>query len=193
MKKIFLLLCLFGALSLTAQHNRYGVYVGGTLGFSSAKSNIENSQGRTKWSFSPEFGFYPVQQLSVGINLLMDGVSQGDYTTNSFGSGLYCRKFFGVTDNFSIFIGLNGSYKTTTAKQIYQYGTVKDVENSVGAFFDLGLSYKMSEKWSILGRLGTLGYNKTSNPDNPDYGEKVFGINLNALGNPFSVGVLYKF
>jgi len=193
MKNILLFFCFFAAMSLSAQDNKYTGHLGGTSGFSTAQSNAKNSVVKKVWSFSPEIGIYPFAHWGAGINFLIEGVSQGNYITTSYGCGIYVRRYFPVTDNFSMILGLNGSYKTTKAVQKFPQGNIEETENGIGAFFDLGMSYQLSPRWSLIGRIGTLGYNKTTNPDNPDYGEKVFGINLNALGNPFLAGALYKF
>ncbi|MBK8622999.1 MAG: hypothetical protein IPN79_14910 [Saprospiraceae bacterium] len=57
----------------------------------------------------------------------------------------------------------------------------------------MGIWYNLSDKWSVAGRMGALGFASTSNPDVDDSGVNTFGLNVNTSQAPFSLGLYYGF
>jgi hypothetical protein len=66
----------------------------------------------------------------------------------------------------------------------------------LGANLNAGFAYGLNTRWTVVGSFGTLGFqrstlkredidNKTTTTD--------FGLNVNTLGNLFTVGVYYTF
>lgn len=163
------------------------------LDFSSTKAKATGSEAQTSWSLSTELGYFIQDNLALGIRLNLGGTSQGDNSSSTLGGGLYARKFWDVSDNFNIFVGANLGYDGSTNKSKVGTTTFESKSNTLGVFLDLGMTYQVSEKWTIIGRLGTLGFNSTSDPDNDQAGSSSFGLNVNTLGNPFSVGMYYSF
>lgn len=193
MKNLLLGVCMLFTMVLSAQTSMGSKYIGGTVGFSSTKAKATGSEAQTSWSLSPELGYFIQDNLALGIRLNLGGTSQGDNSSSTLGGGLYARKFWDVSDNFNIFVGANLGYDGSTNKSKVGTTTFESKSNTLGVFLDLGMTYQVSEKWTIIGRLGTLGFNSTSDPDNDQAGSSSFGLNVNTLGNPFSVGMYYSF
>ncbi len=192
MKKLLLAACLLLTFGLSAQ-DMGTKYIGGTIGFGSTKAKADGAEASTNWSVSPEFGYFVAENLAVGIRLGIDGASQGDNSSSGFGADVYARKFFSASDAFRLFVGANVGY--ATSKNTTTVGGVEfdSKENHLSAFLDLGATYDLSEKWTLIGRLGTLGFSSVSDPDNDKAGSTNFGLNVNTFGNPFQVGLYYKF
>jgi len=193
MKKVLFAVCMLFTMALGAQTTMGSKYIGGTLGFNSTKSKADGAEALTSWSLNPELGYFIADNLALGVELSISGGSQGENSTSGFGGGVYARKFMSATDNLNFFIGANVGYSGSTDKVKVGGTTVESKENTLGAFLDLGLTYAVSEKWTIIGRLGTLGFSSVSNPDNDQDGSSSFGLNVNTFGNPFSVGMYYSF
>jgi len=195
MKKITLLLVFVAAsLAVSAQIPMGTKYVGGSVGFNSSKSTARNAEAVTSYSLSPEVGYFFMENMAAGLRLGINGSSQKDnFSSTAFGVGAYVRKFWNASDNLHIFVGLGVDYAAGTVKDETPINGPDQKLNTFGAGLDLGLWYHLSERWSLVGRIGTLGFSSTSNPDNDQVGSTDFGLNVNTLGNPFSIGVYYSF
>jgi hypothetical protein len=127
--------------------------------------------------------------MSAGIRIGLIGSKQGSLTSNGFSGDIYVRKFWNASDKFHIFGGLNVGYGTATISN-----PNFDIKaNFLSAFLDLGIWYNISDKWSVAGRLGNLGFSSNSNPDDDQDGSTEFGFNINTTNAPFSLGLYYGF
>lgn len=192
MKKLLFAVCMLVTLGLSAQ-DMGTKYIGGRVGFNSTKAKADGAEAATSWSVSPEFGYFVAENLAVGIRLGVNGSSQGDNSSSGFGADVYARKFFSASDAFRLFVGANVGYGASTDKTKVGSATFESKENTLGVYLDLGATYNLSEKWTLIGRLGTLGFSSVSDPDNDKAGSTNFGLNVNTFGNPFQVGLYYNF
>jgi hypothetical protein len=141
------------------------MYVGGTLNFGSNDSNTKvgsatavKGPSTTSFTGSPEFGYFVAENLSVGIALDLtsrnsttysaaDGKEVAKSATTGVGATLYARKFFNITEELSLFGGVNvgfgsGDQKTTI---IDPSSTIDgDVTSNFGASLDAGVAFSES-------------------------------------------------
>ena len=211
MKHLFTAALLLGALSAQAQQG--SLYIGGQAGFNTSNTEVDNGTSTTttrkasNYSFSPEIGTFLSNQLQLGVGVTISGSrletprTTGAATasrTNRYGGTIYGRYFFGE-GNFRPFLGLNASVlpgnRTDetggTVNTISKYNTL-----DLGANLNAGFAYGLNTRWTVVGSFGTFGFQRsTAKLDGSDYKTTTtdFGLNVNTLGNLFTVGVYYTF
>ncbi len=205
MKKIFLLVATFTMTSmLMAQKGTW--YVGGNVGFSSSQNKSEmngvssDDDKVTSWTFSPEVGTFLTDNWQLGIGLSIGGSKQDPTNVNStstkntfFGGTVYSRYFFG-NKAFRPFLGANIKALPGTTTGITNSSETKSNYFELGANLNAGFGYAISNKVSVLGSLGVLGFShQTSKIKGGDYKvtNNTFSFNANTLGNPFTIGMYF--
>lgn len=157
------ILALFAVCSLQAQQG--SMYIGGGLGYD-----------ETTWRFAPEVGTWIADDLQLGLVATLYG-QDGDGNIK-FGAAphLYLRKWFSVSDRFSLFAGANVQFSTES----YRFG---ESSTNFNGFLDAGFGYSVAPRWGMVGRFGRLGYiNEAINID----------LNLSP-GSLFNIGLYYTF
>src|SRR6185369_15419979 len=96
---------------------------GGVVGYSSSTHTATNGNksGTSNWAFAPEAGTFLRDDIQLGLSLGLSGSNSTNNgndteTVSNISPTVYSRKFFKVTDNFSLFAGLYLTYisgKTT--------------------------------------------------------------------------------
>ena len=100
------------------------------------------------------------------------------------------RRFFKITDNFSTFAGIVGSYTTGSVEE---NGYSGDVCGS-GVNLSIGAAYALSSRFTAVAQYGLFGYTtQTIEFDGYERTESNFGLNVNTLGPVFNVGIYYTF
>ncbi|MFZ1705664.1 MAG: outer membrane beta-barrel protein [Saprospiraceae bacterium] len=188
-KSLTILICVFFSYTLSAQIPMGTKYLGGTVGFSSTKAKTDGADAFTEWSLAPEFGYFFKDNMALGLGIGLTGAKAGDTELNGFGGMVYVRKFWNASDNFHVYAGLNVEYGSTKLT----FGGNDSSLNNFGAALDLGIWYNVSDKWTVAGRLGTLGFASSSNPDDDTDGETAFGLNVSTVTTPFNLGLYYSF
>lgn len=189
-QNVIICFLVFFSFALNAQIASGTKYLGGNLGFNSSKANSDGAEAAINWSVSPEVGYFIMDNMAVGVGLELGGSSQGDDRSSSrFGGLVYARKFWNASDNFHIFAGLNVGYATSNRT----FASIESTENVFGAALDLGIWYNVTDTWSVAGRFGNLGFSSSSDPDNDQGGGTEFGLNVNTVTAPFSLGLYYGF
>jgi hypothetical protein len=174
---------------LNAQITSGTKYLGGSLGFNSSKPKFEGAEANTDWTFAPEFGYFFKDNMAIGVNVGISGGTEDGNDFSGFSGLVYLRKFWNASEKFHIFAGLNVTYGSDKF-------TILDNDlsiNTFGALLDMGIWYNISDKWSVAGRMGALGFASISNPDLDDSGFNTFGLNVNTTQAPFSLGLYYGF
>jgi hypothetical protein len=190
LKNFLICFIVFFSFALNAQIMEGTKYLGGSLGFNSSKAKSDNAEAITDWSVSPEVGYFFMDNMAAGLRLSLNGSSSGDdFSSGGFAGLVYVRKFWNASDNFHLFGGLNVGYGTNNVS----VGSFDSSENIFGAALDFGIWYNITDKWSVAGTLGNLGFSTISNPDDDQDGETGFGLNVNTTTAPFSLGVYYGF
>lgn len=202
---------LLSAAAASAQQGSF--YIGGQAGFNSRSTKVDNGNSTTttgksdNYSFSPEVGTFLTNNVQLGAGFTFSGSTQENLLpttgtaqtkTKRFGATVYSRYFFGE-GNFRPFLGLNvsalpgnstvesGGLPNTTTK----YNTL-----DLGANLNAGFGYGLSERLTVVGSFGTFGFQRSTSEEK---GSDVkittndFGLNVNTLGNLFTVGIYYTF
>lgn len=191
MKKLFLMAAMMVAtVAASAQ-----IYVGGSLGFQSVKSD-KDAKASTTFSINPEVGYNLSDNLAVGIQLgfascndgnaqsvLMDGEEPAGCKAEGSGSKFtiapYARYTFAKTGAASFFVDGGIIFES--------YGS--DMKgSSFGVGLRPGVSFAVSEKVNVIAKTGYLGYSKKN--DDLGGGSK---LGLNIDNTDLSLGVLYNF
>lgn len=176
MKKLFLAAAMMVAsVAASAQ-----VYVGGSLGFQSIKTN-KDADASTTFSIKPELGYNLDENWAVGIQLGYSSTNadeDGDKverTTGIFNIAPYARYTFAKSGIASFFIdgGLNFDFYTADEE---------GMEWGIGV--RPGVKIAASEKVDLIAKLGYLGYTKAN--DKRGGGSK-FGLGIDNTNIEFGV------
>jgi len=130
-----------------------------------------------------------------------------DKTTSysSFNPTIYVRKFFPVTDNFSLFAGLYLNYLSGKSTNYGATADTKFTSSGFGTRLGVGIAYALSPRVTAVGQYGLFGFTSTTDKDND--GDKTdsnsgfdFGVNTigagsftqgNGSGSVFNIGIYY--
>ena len=210
MKKTILLM-LFVAFATFSMAQKWSLYIGGMAGYSAVTDKAADSTGlktiESDWSVSPEFGTFLSKTIQLGFVVGLDGSSgktgdNKDYTSISFCPTLYSRKFFNLTDNFSVFAGIYLSYISGTYK-LYSYPSDSQTETKLtrsgfGARLGIGIAYAFSPRFTAVAQYGLAGFSSIAYKNND--GNKTntvtafdVGVNTVGTGSVFNIGLYYTF
>jgi len=182
MKKILMtLVAVFATMTMSAQY-----YVGGTLGFTSNKTNstfttIETTT--TDFTIAPEIGMALDEKMGVGIAITFNTSSTEDKwtgtgadpvakrlkpTTTTIGLRPYVRYQLMTLGKFNVFAdgGINFSIDKTSEVG-FKPASTDTYDNkagmNIGLFVQPGVAFKVNDKLSLVTKLDdmfTLGYRK---------------------------------
>lgn len=213
MKKVLVLISMI-ALSSASMAQKGSWYIGGLAGYGSSTSKDANDKKdvTSSWAFAPEVGTFLKDDIQVGIALGLDGsTSKYDGTEYAKSSGfnptLYGRKFYKVTDNFSVFSGLYFNYISGKVTDTDNLGVKTEMKQSgFGVRVGIGVAYALSPKFTAVGQYGLLGYQSVNNEvaGNDAGSDSGFDIGVNTVGGSsfaqgngsgsvFNVGIYYTF
>lgn len=213
MKKILLIAATLFSMQTFAQQGNW--YLGGMAGFGSNTHNDYTGPNTKKtvnssWSFGPEFGTFLKDDIQLGFVAGLGGGTtkvDGNKTSSStqFNPTVYCRKFFPVTDNFSMFAGLYLNYLSSSNKTYTPIGDFKSTSSGFGARLGIGIAYALSPRVTAVGQYGLFGFTSTTDKDNNgnktdqnsgfDFGVNTIGAGAfpqgNGSGSVFNIGIYY--
>jgi hypothetical protein len=190
MKQKFLLSLVFVCtfiVSTRAQIGAGSLWLGGGIGFSQSKSdNTINQDQKTKsFNISPAVGKAIKENLIAGIrlgyskNTQESGIANlNDYktTSQSYGGGIFLRKYVPVVNRLYIFGEGTASYYQNKETRDEMYNSVKTSTESkgwsTGLSFTPGVSYGITKKLQLetgFNSLFSIGYgkSKSSRPNSP--------------------------
>ena len=167
------------AFALFAMASNAQVFVGGGLGFSSAKHE-DAKHSSTTFSFSPEVGYVLSETLSIGLPISIN-TSKTAYQkawdqegTTSWSVAPYARYTFFNSGILSCFVdGVLG------------FSGVQDDDTTVSLAVCPGVAVSVADNVSVVTRLGSLGWNNQGGDGS------YFG--LNADTSISSVSLYYTF
>lgn len=201
MKQKLIILALFVMPSAFAQKNSW--YIGGTTGFSNGNTKTDSvTQKRMSWAFSPEIGTFLTNNVQLGLGIVVNGGKTEQINNNiqgvfQGGGTLYGRYFFGE-NQFRPFVGLNVT--TLIGKNTTEFINSPLPTSTTDLFtfntnLNIGFAYGLSPRVGVVGSLGTLGFiSEKSTPENGTATVRNdFGLDINSLGNRFTIGVYYTF
>ncbi len=170
MKKIYAIVVI-AMMTITAQAQ---VFVGGGVGFNSVKVT-ENADATKTFSIMPEVGYNFNDQWTAGVNLGFTSVKAGDAdATNAFGAGVYGRYHFCQAGNLKLFAEVGADFTTYN----------NDGGNNFSVALRPGLTYSLTDNWSITAKTGVLGYSKDSDKRG---GGSAFGVGVDNSDLQFSL------
>jgi len=213
MKKNFLLLVAMVVASSVSMAQKGNWYVGGVVGFA---TNTDKSASGFKttssnWALAPEGGTFLQDDIQLGLALGLSGSSNKNdntklSTSTYFSPTVYVRKFFKVTDEFSLFSGFYLNYTTGKTTNYSVTPSVESTQSGIGMRVGVGVAYALSPRFTALGQYGLLGYQSTTskvagNTTNTDssfnFGVNTVGSNTLSQGNGsgavFNIGIYYTF
>lgn len=186
MKKLFLMAAMMVAtVAASAQ-----VYVGGSLGFESAKAD-KDAKSSTTISIKPEIGYNLDENWAVGIQLGFLNTNDIDASFDAKAKGIKAEE--SVT-KFQIAPYARYTFAKAGAASFFVDGGIiytslgKDRGSNFGIGFRPGVSFSISEKVSAIAKLGYLGYSKDN--DEAGGGEN-FGLNID--NSNLELGVFFNF
>lgn len=193
MKKLFFTLAIMLGLATTVSAQEVGqIWVGGSLGVNSFKA--DGGDRETSFRIVPEIGYVFADNLGVGVRFgyanktsvikIKDAeiIGKNAFTVNPF-----IRYTFLKGDMGSLFIDGGGSYTYAKAEDTEAGGVV--VEGAKTNIFEVGLkpgvAVKVSDKISLTGKFGFLGYRKVKDA----YDE--FGLDLDFSQTELGVSIVF--
>lgn len=173
------------------------IYAGGNLGVNTQSVKVESTGTTLKsnsWQVAPEVGYYVTDDIAVGLMLGIRGDKNSlDTKTTVFQPTLYGRRFFKMSDAFNLFAGLNLAVSTDKIEPKNATSANTDKSTGFGAGIDLGGTYKLSDRFTIIGRYAALGWSSTTEKtgSTKTHTTTDFGFNVLSLGPQFTVGIYY--
>ncbi len=195
MKKIFTLAIAVTCFlfSSKAQINKGSVLIGGTLNVYT--NNVKNTDSSittsTNFIISPSVGFAINTNTILGFSLLYGNISNKGYSSfkikdNSYGAGIFLRKYKLLSKNFYLFGegNLMFNYETYNYSTQYAYQSEYDSKSyGINLNISPGVAYNLTGKLQLeagLQKLLSIGYahnNETSkNSGYPNLKENNFGL-----------------
>ncbi|MBK9108937.1 MAG: porin family protein [Saprospiraceae bacterium] len=179
-KQLFLSFLFMFALSIGsfAQSKMFG---GIDLGFSS-------NDHHSSFNIGPSLGYWLNDNAaivgSVGFSSEKDKTANPEVTTSGFGIGVQYRHCW-KNDNFYFYLAPGVGYGTAKVDD----GTTDFSVNTLNVTLSPGISYMLSDKWSINAEMGLLDYTSVS-ADGADT-DSQFSVNTNM--SSLSFGLWYHF
>ena len=196
MKKFFAIAALAVA-SLTANAQ---AWLGGNIGYTSTKTEIENKYASldntaSAFSFAPEVGYDLDENWSVALRLSYAHIDSYTVeinndkftgTANSFAITPYVRYKFFNEGNFTAFVDGGITYGTT---HLNGYSDVIENPNFFNIGFNPGIAYAISDDVTLVAHFGDLSYNiTTTKAKRYDVKSTISAFNI-GLDNSISFGV----
>lgn len=187
MKKLLLFILIVVSTSGVVFAQKGSWYIGG--GFSSTVSEDLFTSSRV-WRILPDVGTWLSDDFQFGIvlsytnsaNLFPSLVEPRKWITPH----LYVRKWKPISDKFSLYAGAN-------AGLLLNIDSANRSHFGFEVFVDLGMAYSFTDRWTMVGRVGSLGYQETDDGNRIDQPKTVFfDINLSP-GSMFNLGLYYTF
>jgi hypothetical protein len=189
-------------MSMAAVAQKGSFYVGGSVGYSSSTDKPTGGANTisTSWSFAPEAGTFLQDDIQLGLALGLSGSSIKTAntkveTTTNFSPTVYARKFFKVTDNFSVFAGAYLNFISGSSTDYTSTPSVKTTDSGVGIKLGAGVAYALSPRFTAVGQYGVLGFqsvtNKVAGTTTGTVSSFNFGVNTVGTGSVFNIGLYY--
>lgn len=181
MKNVFKRVMLFVAVVATACTMSAQVYIGGSIGYNSTDLGDLGDKVST-FSIAPEVGFGLNENWTLGVSLKYEDTDVNDLST--FGIEPYARYTFKKWNKVSLF---GEGY---LAYEHYNYGDEDFKANGFGLGVRPGLAIAITDKFSLVTKLGNLGFSSVK----PDYddAESLTEFDFNIDG-AVSFGFYYTF
>ena len=156
MKKVLLIAALAVSSVSFAQTSKSTWMLGGGAGFSSSKTG--DLDPTTNLNFSPSIGYFVIDNLAIGAQIVVNSEKTGDVSTSTTAFGPSVRYYFtSLGNNAKLFGGLNIAFGSSKQDDVSVSATAFGVE--AGAAFFLNQSIALE---------AGLGYNSLKVKDYDD-------------------------
>jgi hypothetical protein len=180
MKKILMtMVAVFAAMNMNAQ-----VYVGGSVGFGSAKAGSGDSESTYK--IVPEIGYNLNSEWAIGVAL---GYQKGTCNFGEFDFNPGKTEVFMVSP-YARYTALNSKMVKVFFDGGVGFASYKDLGSAFQVGLRPGIALKASDKISLVAHVGFVGF-ETFSPKGDGDSSNAFGLNLD--GNNIMFGVYYNF
>ncbi|WP_299388231.1 outer membrane beta-barrel protein [uncultured Lacinutrix sp.] len=162
------------------------VYVSGTVGFTTTSvADVDSNQ----FEVSPSVGYFISENIALEAGLSYgSGEDFAEDKTSSFGGSLGANYFFTPSNTFSFTLGAGVNYK---ADKTEPNGGEESTVNTFGIAVSPGISYFVSDSFSLRASFGALSYDNAKGDWDNAEAVDTFGLNLDLSEIKF--GVAYKF
>jgi len=177
MKKITLFLFMM----LAAMAAKAQIYAGGSLGFWYDNGD-DGGVETTTFTISPEIGYNLNSKWAIGMALGFSHITASDEAkvkTTGFAIAPYAR--FSFYENKMVRLFIDGGFGFSTVNS-----DVAKTVNGIEAGFKPGIALKLNEHFSLIGKVGFLGYRD-------DYISGADGQGLALSSEDLSLGFHYEF
>ena len=187
MKKIMMTLA---AVCVAATMNAQG-YIGGSLGFTSDKTN-DGKVTTTGFAIAPELGYNLDDKMAVGVALgfgyakTKNDDTDTEVSATTFNIKPYLRYQAFEVGKLNVFVDGGLNFGLTSAKDMKP-------AMDLGLFVTPGIAYNVNEKWSIVAKLNDMfsfGYHKDAVADVAGAPEAPTSINAGLSTGGFQLGSL---
>ena len=171
-------------------------YVGGSIGYSSTA--YDGNTTNSAITFAPEAGYAINDTWSIGVMLSYSSTtnsqSNTDLTNSYFTISPYVRYSFYDLGRLGFFCdGVVSISRNNIQTMMTENGETKATDNyrnGFGVALNPGISYRLSDRISLVAHLGRLSY--TSNKPDKSEAKATTTFSLN-LSNSISFGAFYNF
>jgi len=183
-------------------------FIGGQLNISeedrSWESSSKGSHDQFDFSFRPNCGYFIKDNLAVGADLnftnstthyVYENVDDSKIKSNTYGLGVFARRYVSIYDNFKFF--LNGRIGYDYTRESYDSGNGDNTShtNQISLGVAPGLVYFVNSHISIESQFGSLYYTHSDGVSEENSDAKShsndYGISLNTTSLYF--GLSYYF
>ena len=172
------MVAVFAAMNMNAQ-----VFVGGSVGFGSAK--VGGGESQSTYKIAPEVGYNLNDQWAIGVAL---GYQKGSCNFGSFDFNPGETEVFSVNP-YARYTFLNSDMVNVFIDGAIGFASYKDLGSAFQAGLHPGIALKASDKISLVAHVGFVGF-ETYSPKHGD-SSNAFGLNLDSSSIMF--GVYYNF
>ena len=210
MKKLISLVLLFvmavpNVMTAQDETNEYKFYVGGSLGFT--QNSYDGDAENSTLLFSPEFGYNINDRLSVGLALGYSRYTDKadsyyydddypDLHTTVLSFTPYVRYAFYQNDRVRLFCDGGFTYEVQNQESSnynYEKNKYTTEDNKIKGYqiaVRPGISYQISDRFSLVAHLGSLGYTSWKEDVKHAKSHTSFGL---SLSNGTSFGLFFNF
>lgn len=176
--------------------HKYKGYVGGSIGYSS--TSYDGNTTNSTISFAPEAGYAINDTWSIGVMLSYSSTtnsqSNADLTNSYFTISPYVRYSFYSLGRLGFFCDGSVSFSRNNIQTMKtENGETKPTDNyrnGFGVALNPGISYRLSDRFSLVAHLGRLSYSSNKPDKSEAKATTTFSLNLS---NSISFGAFYNF
>ena len=182
MKKVLLIAAIaVCSLKVSAQTEQGNIVVGGSVNFSSDKSDADGAEATQRFEILPMAGYFVKDNLAIGTGIgFISQKDADDSKENAFVLAPFGRYYKSISEQFKFFGQLAVPMAFGSAKD--EDGDKLGTSTSIGVSLSPGFAFFPTKKFGIELAFDGISYNNTTRKD--DDGNKLEGFG----GDSFSIG-----